>query len=100
MRFTALTAIVTKTPPRVVVDARFSPPQLAPGAALWFVVGSGPRCGKKVDRAQVDNPSLGYMTFVLAVERERVSCAQLFVEDANGQTIARSDAHDITFQTR
>jgi hypothetical protein len=100
MRFTSLSAIATKAPARVVVNARFPPPQLAPGAVLWFAVGSGPRCRDRVDRAAVDNPTLGYMTFVLAVERERVSCAQLFVEDANGQTIARSDPHDITFKER
>jgi hypothetical protein len=101
LRFTSVTAITTaQTPPRVVVDARFSPPQLSPGALLWFVIGSGPRCGKRIDKAQVDNPSLGYMTFILAAERERVTCAQLFVEDANGQTIARSDPHDIKYQGR
>jgi hypothetical protein len=98
MRFTTVSAFATaQTPPRVVVDARFQPPQLAPGAVLFFVVGSGPRCGKQIDRARVDNPSLGFMTFVLGPERERVTCAQLFVEDANGQTIARSDPHNITF---
>jgi hypothetical protein len=67
---------------------------------LWFVVGSGPRCGKRIDKAEVDRPSLGYMTFILAAERERVTCAQLFVEDANGQTLARSDPHDIKYQGR
>ena len=82
---------------RVVVDARFPPPQLAPGAVLWFVVGSGPRCREQIHQAQVDNPALGYMTSVIKAERERPTCAQLFVEDANGQAIARSDPHDITF---
>jgi hypothetical protein len=99
MRFTELTG-VDDSGQRVVVDARFPPPQLAPGSALWFVVGSGQRCRERVHRAQVDNPSLGYMTSVIKAERARATCAQLFVENANGQAIARSDPRDIAFPAR
>jgi hypothetical protein len=98
LRFTELTGITS--PGRVVVDARFPPPQLAPGSVVWFVVGSGQRCRDRIHRAQVDNPSLGYMTSVIKAERARVTCAQLFVEDANGQAIARSDPREITFASR
>jgi hypothetical protein len=99
LRLTALSGI--QSDHRVVVEARFAPPQLAPGAILWFVVGSGQRCrGERVHRAQVDNPSLGYMTSVIKAERARVTCAQLFVEDANGQAIARSDPREIAFPSR
>jgi hypothetical protein len=98
LRFTELTGIAS--PERVVVDARFPPPQLAPGNVVWFVVGSGQRCRDRIHRAQVDNPSLGYMTSVIKAERARVTCAQLFVEDANGQAIARSDPREITFASR
>jgi hypothetical protein len=101
MRFTELTGVDNSGQgQRVVVDARFPPPQLAPGAVLWFVVGSGQRCRERLHRAQVDNPSLGYMTSVIKTERARPTCAQLFVEDANGQAIARSDPRDIAFSSR
>jgi effector-associated domain 1 (EAD1)-containing protein len=98
LRFIELSGLAGQE--RIVVNARFSTPQLAPGSALWFVVGSGQRCRERIHRAQVDNPSLGYMTSVIKADRARVTCAQLFVEDANGQAIARSDPRDITFQTR
>jgi hypothetical protein len=98
MRFTDLSGI--ESAQKVSVDARFTPPQLAPGAALWFVVGSGQRCRERIHSAKVDNPALGYMTSIIRVERTRPTCAQLFVENANGQAIARSDPRDITFQSR
>lgn len=98
MRFTDLTGV--QDGERVVLDARFAPPQLAPGSMLWFVVGSGQRCRERVHRARVDNPALGYMTSIIKAERARATCAQLFVEDANGQAIARSDPRDITFVAR
>jgi hypothetical protein len=99
LRFSDLTG--AQTGERVfVVDARFAPQQLAPGAVLWFVVGSGQRCRDRLHRAQVDNPALGYMTSIIKAERARPTCAQLFVEDANGQAIARSDPRDITFPSR
>jgi Effector-associated domain 1 len=85
---------------RVVVDARFTPPRLESGSVLWFVVGSGQRCRERVHRAQVDNPSLGYMTSIIKPERARPTCAQLLVEDANGQAIARSDPREIAFAPR
>jgi hypothetical protein len=98
LRFTELSGVETnRQPPRVVIDARFPPQQLAPGAVLWFVIGSGPRCRERAHRAMVDNPELGYMTSMLALDRTRTTCAQLFVEDANGQTIARSDPREIAF---
>jgi hypothetical protein len=98
LRFTELSGVATnQQPPRVVIDARFPPQQLTPGAALWFVIGTGPRCRERVHRAMVDNPELGYMTSMLALDRTRTTCAQLFVEDANGQTIARSDPREIAF---
>jgi hypothetical protein len=99
LRFTDLTG--TQSSERVfVVDARFAPQQLAPGSVLWFVVGAGQRCRERLHRAQVDNPALGYMTSIIKAERARPTCAQLFVEDANGQAIARSDPRDITFPSR
>jgi hypothetical protein len=98
LRFTELSGVETnRQPPRVVIDARFPPQQLAPGAVLWFVIGSGPRCRERAHRAMVDNPELGYMTSMLVLDRTRTTCAQLFVEDANGQTIARSDPREIAF---
>jgi hypothetical protein len=98
LRFTELSAVDDGQ--KVVVDARFPPPQLTPGDVVWFVVGSGQRCRDRVHRAQVDTPSLGYMTSVIKAQRAKVTCAQLFVEDANGQAIARSDPRDITFHGR
>jgi hypothetical protein len=98
MRFTELSGLVSAQ--KVSVDARFTPPQLAPGSVLYFVVGSGQRCRERIHKAQVDNPALGYMTSIIRVERTRPTCAQLFVENANGQAIARSDPRDITFQSR
>ena len=98
MRFSDLTAVQDNE--RVFVDARFAPPQLAPGSMLWFVVGSGQRCRERTHRARVDNPALGYMTSIIKAERARATCAQLFVEDANGQAISRSDPRDITFVAR
>jgi hypothetical protein len=67
---------------------------------LWFVVGSGPRCRERVYQTQVNNPALGYMRSVIRAERARVTCAQLFVADANGKAIVLSDPRDIAFQTR
>jgi hypothetical protein len=100
MRFTELSGIDSGEGQRVVVNARFSPPQLAPGSLLWFVVGSGQRCRERIHRAQVDDPALGYMTSIIRTGRARPTCAQLFVEDAHGQAIARSDPRDIAFSSR
>lgn len=98
MRFIELSGVESNQ--RVVIDARFSPPQLAAGARLWFVVGSGQRCRERIHRAQVDNPALGYMTSIIKTDRTRPTCALLFVEDANGQAIARSDPREIAFSSR
>lgn len=78
--------VVNTNPTRLMIDARFKPPNLLPGQNLILGLWQTPSCSDSAAfRAHVDDPSRGNMVVFLEREKSTIVCGQLLIEEGSGK---------------
>lgn len=83
-------SVVAQSPPRVMLEARFSVVGLSPDFALVLIAYEDDQCKRELARGSIDQPQQGSMTLFLKRPRSGVACGRIAAVNSSGVVVSQT----------